>query len=309
VVFVVTGHKNLGKKVQPLTKEVSMKNENGDGLQSLQAKLNEPQTAASLNRLMDRLDSLEQAVNSLTEMIQQAPGLAAMVGDVADETYRRSAERGVDIEARLKTALALAERLTEPQMMANLTQALTMLEQAPGLAAMVGDVADETYRRSAERGVDIEARLKTALALAERLTEPQMMANLEQLLTLLEQAPGLTAMLGDIADEAFTTFKVPSRIEAGWPIIHKATDPHTLRQLDEMFDVLLEAESGMLHPEAVGLLGVMARAMVDAKHDPPRKVGLFTLLGTLNDPEIQAGLSFLLNFAHRFGKHLQDARP
>ncbi|MFZ1398007.1 MAG: DUF1641 domain-containing protein [Candidatus Promineifilaceae bacterium] len=273
-----------------------------NGSATLQAKLNEPQTVAALTRLLDRIESLEQTVNTLADLVTQGPGMAAMVGDMVDETVRSAAARGVDVEQRLQTALTLAEKLTAPAMVEKLDRLLALADEAPGLAAMVGDMVDETVRSAAARGVDIEARLRAGLAIAEKLTAPEMVAKLDQLLAFANEAPGLVAMVGDMVDETAVTLDLESRLKMGLQIAEKATQPGNLAQLDVMFDVLLEAESGMLNPEAVRTLGSMAQSMVAAKGDPRPKVGLFALLRSLNDPDIQNALGFLLNFGKRFGR-------
>ena len=275
-----------------------------NGSATLQAKLNEPQTVAALTRLLDRIESLEQTVNTLADLVQQGPGMAAMVGDMVDETVRSAAARGVDVEQRLQTALTLAEKLTAPEMVDKLDRLLTLADEAPGMAAMVGDMMDETVRSAAARGVDIEARLRAGLAIAEKLTAPEMVAKLDQLLTFANEAPGLVAMVGDMVDETAVSLDLESRLRMGLQIAEKATQPANLAQLGEMFEVLLEAESGMLSPEAVRTLGSMAQSMVAAKSDPREKVGLFALLRSLNDPDIQNALGFLLNFGKRFGRSL-----
>ncbi|MCA9901581.1 MAG: DUF1641 domain-containing protein [Anaerolineales bacterium] len=275
-----------------------------NGSATLQAKLNEPQTVAALTRLLDRIESLEQTVNTLADLVTQGPGMAAMVGDMVDETVRSAAARGVDVEQRLQTALTLAEKLTAPAMVDKLDRLLALADEAPGMAAMVGDMVDETVRSAAARGVDIEARLRAGLAIAEKLTAPDMVAKLDQLLAFANEAPGLVAMVGDMVDETAVTLDLESRLKMGLQIAEKATQPANLAQLGEMFEVLLEAESGMLSPDAVRTLGSMAQSMVAAKSDPRPKVGLLALLRSLNDPDIQNTLGFLLNFGKRFGRSL-----
>ena len=210
----------------------------------------------------------------------------------------------VDVEQRLQTALTLAEKLTAPAMVDKLDRLLALADEAPGMAAMVGDMVDETVRSAAARGVDIEARLRAGLAVAEKLTAPDMVAKLDQLLAFANEAPGLVAMVGDMVDETAVTLDLESRLKMGLQIAEKATQPANLAQLGEMFEVLLEAESGMLSPDAVRTLGSMAQSMVAAKADPRPKVGLLALLRSLNDPDIQNALGFLLNFGKRFGRSL-----
>lgn len=339
-----------------------MDNMSINGSATLQAKLNEPQTVAALTRLLDRIESLEQTVNTLADLVTQGPGMAAMVGDVVDETVRSAADRGVDVDQRLRTALQIAEELTAPEMVDKLDRLLTMADEAPGMAAMVGDIVDESVRSAAAngiiiedrlraglaiaekltapemaakldtlldmadqaplmaamvgdivdesvqqvaaKGINLEERLRAGLALTERLTEPTTLASLNQLLDMAEQGPGLVAMVGDVVDETAVSLDLESRLHAGLSIAEKATQPETLNKLDEMFDILLEAESGVLNPEAVRTVGKMAQALVASQKEAPPKVGLFGLMRTLGDPEIQTALGFLINFAKHFGRRL-----
>lgn len=217
-----------------------------NGSTTLQAKLNEPQTVAALTRLLDRIDSLEHTVNALVSLTEQGPGMAAMMGDIADETVRQAAARGVNIEERLKAALTIAEKLTAPEMVAKLDQLLALAEQAPMMAAMVGDMVDDMAAR-----LDVQARLNASLSLAD-----------------------------------------------------KATQPETLTQLSEMFEVLLEAETSMLNPDAVRTVGLMAQAMVAARQAPPTRVGLLGMLRALGDPDIQRAMGFLMEMGKQFSKEL-----
>lgn len=277
---------------------------NLNGTISLQARLNEPNMAMALNRLLDRVETLEKAVSRLADLLEQAPGMVAMMGDAADETLRRATARGLDVEQRLKTALELAEKLTAPQMVANINQLLAMADQAPGAMAMMGDMVDGTYRRAAERGVDIDQRLRLALELAEKLTDPGRINQLNQLLAIADQAPQMMAMMGDMADNLAVRLNLQARLDAGLPIADKATRPETLQKLGEMFDVLLEAESGMLSPQAVRTLSKTANAMVISQQQPIQPAGLLALLRAMGDPNIQRALGFMLAFGRQFGKEL-----
>ena len=232
--------------------------------------------------MMERLDKL-------ILMTDQAPYMVSMVTDIADETYREAAARGIDIETRLKAGLAMAEKLTSPEMMERLDKLILMTDQAPYMVSMVTDIADETYREAATRGIDIEARLKVGLAMAEKLTSPEMMTKLDQLLMLSEQAPGMVSMMTDIVDDGYRQLAadgidVEERLRVGLAIMAKATDPQTMTRLDHMFDTLLAAEEGVLNQEAVEMVGMAAHALVVSQQRPLPKVGLFGLLRALRDP-------------------------
>lgn len=237
----------------------------------VQARLSESRTLQALDHLLQRLDTLEQAVDRLGVLMQQGPGLVAMVGDMADETYRQADARGVSLEQRLRVALEMAEKLTAPEMVAKLDGLLQFADQAPGLMAMTADMADEAYRKADARGVSLDQRLGVALEMAEKLTAPEMVNKLDSLLQLADQAPGIIAMAVDWMDESFK-----GASESGF-------DPKVLTQV----------------------AGAANTALTRAKDEHPTKSGgIFKLLGALKDEDRQKGLGFLLNFLKYFGQKL-----
>lgn len=288
--------------------------ENGNGqtkeLTQLQERLHDPQVVGVLTRLLDRIDALEQTVNVLATAVSQAPGMISMVTDMADETMRQATAKGIDIDGRLKTALALAEKLTAPDMLARLEQMLALANQMPGMVSMMADMADDAYRQATARGLDIEARLKAGLALAEKLTAPDMTAKVDQLLALSTQLPGLVAMMTDITDESYrqmtaTGVDLEERARLSLGLAEKMTRPNTMHSLNHLFDTLLTAESGMLSPEAVQTLGETAQALVASRKRPVRPMGLWATLTALRDPDLQMALGFLTVFGKEFGSRLQ----
>lgn len=278
-------------------------NNGSNGVASLQARLNEPQTAAALNRLLDRIETLEQTVGRLADALEQAPGMVAMMGDMADETVRQAAARGVDVEERLKTALALAERLTAGETAVKLNQLLDLADQLPGTLAMMGDMMDESIRRAASNGVDIEARLRAGLTMAEKLTTPDMMVKLDQLLAMADQAPGMIAMMGDIVDESIRRASESGiNIEAMLRQGARAGAKFSTLMESEEFDALME--SGILDPEAVASVGKVGQALIASQNRPPQSLGLFGLLSAMRDPNMQRALGFLATFGAEFGKQI-----
>ena len=325
--------------------------------QALQARLGSEVTLMALTRLLDRIDSLEKTVVTLTEAVNQAPGMVAMVGDMADEAVGNAAKRGVDVEERLRTAMALAEKLTAPKTAAQIDQLLALADQAPGVMAMVGDMADEAIGNAAKRGVDVEQRFRAGLTMLEKLTEPKMMAQLDQLMALADQAPGIVAMVGDMADEAIGNaakrgVDVEQRLRAGVAMLEKLTEPKMMAQLDQLMalgeqapgivamvgdmadeaigkmhangidleerlQVGLMAAERLTSPEMAGalpvltdgnlinVLGMTGEALKEGMAMPERKVGAFGLLRELNNPDMQRGLSLLLNFGKAFGRKLK----
>ena len=130
--------------------------------QHLRESLSKERVLQGIDHLLKRIDTLEKAVESLTTIINQGPGMVSMATDILDETARRAIDRGISIEEQLANGLVIAEKITSPEMMEKLDKLFVLIDQAPGLISMGMDMADEGIRKLAERGVDIEARLTTA---------------------------------------------------------------------------------------------------------------------------------------------------
>jgi len=237
----------------------------------LQESLSSEKVLKGIDHLLQRIDTLENAVEKLTLIMEQGPGMVSMVTDMADEGYRNAAAKGVDIEERLKNALNLAEKLTAPAMMEKLEGLLTFADQAPGLISMTMDMVDEGYKRSAQNGVYIEERMGNALAMAEKLTAPAMVEKLDGLLTLADQAPGLLSMMVDSFDEQMSRMK------------KEGVDMEGL--------VELAKDTGI--------------AFANANKMPEAKVGgFFSMMRTMRDPDRQKAIGFLMNIAKAYGQHL-----
>lgn len=297
--------------------------------QNLQKRLTNENTLNSLDGLLAKIDSLEKAVNNLTTMMQQGPGMVAMVTDMADETYRKAAASGVSIEDRFGNAVTLAEKLTAPAMVEKLNGLMTLADQAPGLVAMTMDMVDEGYRKADASGVSIDDRLGNALTLAEKLTAPAMVQKLDGLMTLADQAPGLVAMTMDMVDEGYRKadangVSIDERIGNVMVLAEKLTAPAMVEKLDGLMTLADQApgliamtvdmfDEGMkgaldkgLDLQALGdIAGASNRALTAAKAEPPAKVGgIFGLLRVLKDNDRQKGLGFLMNFLKHLGRNL-----
>lgn len=251
--------------------EATIRNNGGAvNIESLRDRLNEENTAQSIDRLLNRIDTLEKALENLTTIMQQGPGLMAMTMDMVDDGYKKASEKGVSIENRLNAALQIAEKLTAPEMVAKLDNLLTLADQAPGIMAMTMDMVDEGYRKAGERGISIENRIGTALEMSEKLTAPEMVQKLDGLLTLADQAPGIAAMVMDTFDEEMRKVK----------------------------DMGIDAQ-------LLDTAKLAAKSLSEAKAEPIEKVGgIFGLMRALKDPDRQKAVGFLMQFAKKFGQKI-----
>jgi hypothetical protein len=309
----------------------------GDGAAArpaLAARLDEPATADALHRLLDRLDAVERAVTGLTAAVEAAPLAASTAADAFDEAVRRSEDRtGVAFDDRTAAALALAERLTAPRTADVLGRLLDRLDQVEALvgladqlpvaATATADAADEAIRQSEARtGVAFDDRLRGLAALVERLSDPattealgRLMGRLDQvegLAQLADQAPGLVAMLGDMADETIrdamhSDVDIERAVKQGFGAFVRMGE---LTASDEFQGLL---DSGVLDRQAVAIVGQAGQALAATQRDcaaagEPPTTGLFGLLKALRDPDTKRALGFLTRFAKHFGRAVADGR-
>ncbi len=294
----------------------------------LDARLSDPRIRDGLAHLLDRIDALEQAIDRLSVAMQQGPGMVAMVADMADEQIGRAAQRGVYFDDRLQNTLHLLEKLTADETVKQLEGLLDLAQRAPGLTAMMADMADDAVRQAAARGVHLDERLHNVLHLLEKLTEDATVKQLENLLELSKQAPGLMAMLGDMADDAVRQaaqngVDMDARLRNGLHALERLTADSTIEQLDSLLtlaerapgiiamtadvadEAMAKAQAEGLDPQAVGeMLKATTVALSKARELPPKKVGLFGLMGALKDPDRQKALGFLMNFLKELGKRV-----
>ncbi len=152
-----------------------------NGTVRIEERLSQPDTAAALNRLLDRLDTIEEAIDRLEAAMTLAPATAAMAADVVDDAYRSAEKAGVDLDERLHLALQLAERLTAPRTVEVLTKLtdrierfdrlIEMADRVPDFAAMAVDVFDDAYRAAEQAGHDPEAATRRSMAALVALVE------------------------------------------------------------------------------------------------------------------------------------------
>ncbi|HHB79743.1 MAG TPA: DUF1641 domain-containing protein [Saprospiraceae bacterium] len=234
---------------------------------ALEARLNDERVVNAMNRILDRLDVIESSL----EKIHEAPGMISMVTDMADDAVRTASDKGVDFDERLRAALAIAEKLTAPEMVDKIDHFIASVDQAPSMVSMVTDMADDLVRSNAERGVDIDERLRVALSMAEKLTEPAMVERIDALISMTDQAPGMVSMAVDIVDDSVRTaaengVDINERLSSALVLAEKLTSPHVVEQLNSML-AMMDQSSGIVAMAADSFDGIMQTA-IDNGIDP-----------------------------------------
>ena len=188
-------------------------------------------------------------------------------------------------------------------MVSQLNSVLELANQAPGLVSMVADMADDAVKQAANKGVNLEERLGAALEIAEKLTAPAMVSQMNSVLELSNQGPGLVAMTVDMLDEGYKSaalsgLDLESLVKDGTALAAKLAK---LMQSEEFHDL---HESGVLAPETLRIVNAAALALAESQKTPPQKVGLFGMMRAMGNSDMQRALGFLVGFAKQFGKKL-----
>lgn len=244
-----------------------------------------------LNRILDLLESmdgrmsrLEEQLTELTGPPQVEPSVLTGVTESVDQHVAEASERGVDVDAHVRSSMQLIEALTEPATVATLSRMLDRMdviehsvrgvEQLPGLAAGAADTAERLVASAKASGIDLDARFRASVAIAERLTDP---ATAEALLTVTEYAPQIAqatvalSQVPDLVSGAIDTvdsairqldasgFDLDARFRGVVLAAERFTDPTVLSALITLADKTPQLEEALAIAER--LPGMVAAAM------------------------------------------------
>ncbi len=276
--------------------------------ESLERRLNDPKVVSGLNRLLDRIDSIAFVVEAFEGFVARGDVIADSLASAVSE---------------LKGAQPKGYSSAGPQPSA----IMSFVEHAPEMLDTGAKLAS----------ISKQAKLDelSESHLVERLTDPQTLAILNQLLDKLPLIAMLTESLdgfirrGDtiadnvagvvhdlkLSENAIDFEKLSSLIQT-LPKLQQVGE-HMLQSgiLDEDLPKVIDAgvtmiNSGMLDKPVVETLGELGRAGVETFHEvkqqsPPPLGGLWSMLRASRDPDVQKTLGFGFAFAKAFAKHLK----
>ncbi len=222
--------------------------------------------------------------------------MTTTLGDSARSGSPRSG--AADLAATLERIEARLDRLERA-----LAPVAELTAKGPALAATVGDILDE----QAVRLGDFERRVQSLGDTLERLTRPQTMTSLRQVIDLAENAPNLVATMTDIMDELMAEAE-----KQGLDLTHIVDDGGRLLigllKLTTSAELRALTSSGMLDPRALESLGTVAKTLIEANETEPPRVGMLGAIRALSDSDTQRALGFLLRVARGFGRTLKRDR-
>jgi len=266
--------------------------------QKLQERLNQPEVADGLNRLLDRIDSVSFAVEAIEGFIARGDTIIESVADTVKDLKKVDSsplqEFVKQAPSMLQTGTQLAnttkgvnfveleqsrilERLTDPD---NLKQINALLDRLPLIAFMV-----ESLDGFLQRGDII---IENIADMAKDLKQANIDFDLEQLKSLAATLPKLQKAGEQILNSELMGDNVEKVIGAGINMI----------------------EAGMLDEEVVKTLGDIGRKGVEtyqqvSQNPVPPVGGLWGMMRAARDPDVQKTVSFGVAFAKAFSKHLQ----
>ena len=255
-----------------------------DTADALAARTDADARLRTLARLAERLTDEDRIgrLERLDHLAAQVPGLVATAVDSLDGL---AAQPGLDPDARLRAALRLVDRLTEPATAATLERALDLAGQVPGLVATAVDSLDGL---AAQPGLDPDARLRALVRLLDLASQPGTAALVDQLSQHADTLPVLLRLATttmDVAADTVLASRVPlaERVRTGFEILERATDPATARRLVHALDGLAVLDellvSGALDPGAVRVVGHAATALRETAATEPTPVGPLGQIG------------------------------
>jgi uncharacterized protein YjgD (DUF1641 family) len=276
-----------------------------ESLESLKARLDEPQVAAAVSHLLDHADLLAVLLVGLDGLVSRTEtigdSLADSVGDLrelAASFPRPDGVSGGDVVAGLVTMSTVLPKVAGPLARIADSGVLDRVVES-GLLDSLAAHADllaillvgldgfvkrgDTISDALADGVGEIRGLTASLPKPPAINGAEVMANLVALTAML---PTITRLLTRLLD----TRLVDRVLDSG------------------MIESLLD--SGMLNPQTMNQLAMVGRALADASADPGRPEDVPGLLGLLKlrkDPQIGRGLAFSLSMLRALGTELEAA--
>lgn len=149
------------------------------------------------------------------------------------------------------------------------------MQRLPPLISIAADSADDYYAHKKEQGIDLEDHFLGSLQLLERISKPEQITKLNTLLDLSDQLPGLISVVVDSLDD-----------------------------LAQQHGSELNDSLSFLRKDNLLFLKQAGDAINQAQQQPSKKLGLFGLLGAINDPDRQKALGFLMNVLKGLGQRI-----
>lgn len=203
---------------------------------------------------------------------------------------------------------------------------LAMLGELPAMAGTALETLDD---RAHGREPELDARLHGAVELLERISRPETLAMLHQVVGVAEALPALLSTAVDAVDDVADPdgLNLHGRVEAAMKLLGRITNPKTMDLLRDLLDQVTDptpvatgvpaldayAAQGVsmdqLTREGLQLVGQIVVFLRHAQAQGERRLGPWGLLRALRDPHTQRALGFAMSFLEGFGQALDGQAP
>lgn len=140
------------------------------------------QLLAAINRLNERMDSIETRIDEINTQVSEIPNLVGIFTDSADEYAQKSYEKtGISFDQRTEKALEVLEKLTEPESAEmitslldrseNLQKMIEHLDTVPDMVAILFDTIDEMQSRAIQAGINFDGLRYSFKSAGQKLVE------------------------------------------------------------------------------------------------------------------------------------------
>ncbi|GAA0615139.1 DUF1641 domain-containing protein [Sporichthya brevicatena] len=283
-----------------------------ESLETLKARLDDPQVAAALSNLLDHADLLAVLLVGLDGFVSRSEMIGDALAEGVDDFRQIAASipkpdgvSGGDVVSSLMTVSAVLPRLAEP--MARLAESgliervldsgvIDHLLKHADLLGVLLDGLDGFVRRGDTISDSVADGVAELRGITNSVQKPagidgaELVSNLVSLASLL---PALTGTLTRVVESRILDRVLESRV------IDSVLDSHVIENF---------LDSGMLAPQTVNQLAMVGRALSNASAetaDPASVPGLFGLLRLRKDPEIARALAFAIAMSRSLGAELE----
>ncbi|MDJ0753888.1 MAG: DUF1641 domain-containing protein [Ardenticatenaceae bacterium] len=275
---------------------------NGDASQQLQARLNDPQTAAALHQILDKAELIAFAVTAVDGFLQRSE-------QIADE-----AARGV---ADLKSS-------TPPELTILVQHLPQLLELLPQLLVFVPQLVQLLNTPQFTRLLEVLSNPKTLDAIIV------LMENIDKLAFAIEAVDGFLQRADTVIDNVAAGVKDATadleesdvgKLIGALPQVAEAT-PKLLDATTQLLPILASEpmqnfissgaldrllNSGILASQTINVVGHAGDALVesyDKTQAQENRAGALAVLRASRDPDVQKALGFLIEFGKQFGREI-----
>lgn len=199
---------------------------------NISERLAEPEVTHSLNRLLDRLDSIDLTLSAVEEVGKKLPNI---LQDLQESQAHQK---------RLENGMRLLEKISEPEVTNALTRLLDKLDTVDTLLSAADEVTQKLPQVMSDlpENHELNKRLNEGLKLVEKMTEPETLRSLTGLMDkietaelLINSAEALTQKLGELAgdlEQSPHREMLGSYLELG----EKLTKPEVYHNLNNLLD-------------------------------------------------------------------------